>query len=288
MGYITKLELGVECGFGSQMVQYASLYAIAKKSNNEPILIKETFNNTPFGLLISEPFKIKPKIISMHDLKDKSFYTVSPKLPPGILIGEVDEKLFELPCNNNYIIKGDLGFFEYFHELKNEIIEMFTFNDDIQNFCKNFLEKNNLNNDITVSVGFRRDDGGGASLILSLEYYYNAIDLIKKSLPNKNIKFFIFSGAPHDSQNGWSWIKENLKLDNVVYAENLDKYQQMCLMTMCDHNIIANSSFHWWGAYLNKNPNKKVLCPFNYLKDKRFNHINGRYFPKTWISLNID
>ena len=48
MGYITKLELGTDCGFGSQMSQYASLYAIAKLSNNEPILIKENFENTPF------------------------------------------------------------------------------------------------------------------------------------------------------------------------------------------------------------------------------------------------
>lgn len=288
MGYITKLELGTECGFGSQMAQYASLYAIAKLSKNEPILIKETFDNTPFGLLIHEPFKIKPKILSINDLKDVTFYNVKPELPPGILIGEADKKLYNLSPQNNYVIRGDLGFFEYFHVLQNEIINLFTFKDDIHEFAKQYLQQNSTTDEVKVSIGFRRDDGGGASLILSLDYYYNAILSIKNLLPEKKIKFFIFSGAPHNPQNGWLWIKENLKLDNVVYTEGLDKYQQMCLMTICDHNIIANSSFHWWGAYLNKNLNKKVICPFNYLKDQRFNHINGRYFPKEWISLNID
>lgn len=288
MGYITKVELGAECGFGSQMAQYASLYAVAKISKNEPILIKETFDSSLFGLLISDPFKIKPKILSINDFKNDVFYNIKPQLPPGILIGEIDKSLFSLSTEKNYVIRGDLGFFEYFHSLREEITQIYTFNDDIQQFCKQYLEQTNPNNEITVSIGFRRDDGGGASLILSLDYYYNAILSIKELLLGKNIKFFIFSGAPHDPLNGWEWIKNNLKLDNVVYVENLDKYQQMCLMTMCDHNIIANSSFHWWGAYLNKNKDKKVICPFNYLKDKRFDHINGRYFPKEWISLNVD
>jgi len=288
MGYITKLELGTECGFGSQMSQYASLYAIAKLSNNNPILIKENFINTLFGLLIHEPFKIKPALISINDLKDTHFYSILPELPEGFLIGKIDEKLYTLSSKNNYIIKGDLGFYEYFNLLRDEIVHLYSFTDEIQLFCMDYIRQNNPNNEITASIGFRRDDGGGASLILSLDYYYAAIEKLKTLIPNKKIKFLIFSGAPHDSKNGWQWIKDNLKLDNVIYTENLNTYQQMCLMTMCDHNIIGNSSFHWWGAYLNKNKNKKVLCSFNYLKDPRFNYINGRWFPTDWISINVD
>ena len=288
MGYITKLELGTDCGFGSQMSQYASLYAIAKLSNNEPILIKENFENTPFGLLIHEPFKIKPRILSINELKDTIFYNIVPELPTGILLGEIDKKLYTLSPEKNYIIRGDLGFFEYFNSLQDDILELYSFTDEIYNSSIEYLQKNNPDYEITVSVGFRRDDGGGASLILSLDYYYAAIEKIKSILPNKKIKFFIFSGAPHDSQNGWDWIKTNLKLDNVVYVENLSKYHQMCLMTLCDHNIIANSSFSWWGAYLNNNIHKKVICPFNYLKDIRFDYINGKWFPNDWISINID
>lgn len=288
MGFLTKLDLGTNCGFGSQMSQYASLYAIAKISKNEPILIKENFYNTLFGLLIEEPFKRKPKLISSQEIKDEVFYNVIPELPPGILIGEIDKKLYDLPQDKNFVIRGDLGFFKYFDFLKQDIVEMYTFTDEIQEKSTQYLKENNPENEITVSIGFRRDDGGGASLILSLEYYYSAIQKIKELIPNKNIKFFIFSGSPLDPNNGWNWIKSNLKLDNVVYVENVSKYEQMCLMTMCDHNIIANSSFHWWGAYLNNKQDKKVICSFNYLKDARFNYINGKWFPSDWISINVD
>jgi len=288
MGYITKLELGTDCGFGSQMSQYASLYAIGKLSNNEPILIKENFDNTIFGLLIHDPFKIKPKIVSIHDLKDQIFYNIVPELPSGILIGEIDKKLYDLSPKNNYVVRGDLGFFKYFDFLKNDILKMYTFTDEIQKKSNEYLQQHNQYKEITVSIGFRRDDGGGASLVLSLDYYYAAIKKIKELIPNTKLKFFIFSGSPLDSSNGWEWIKSNLKLDNVVYAENLSKYEQMCLMTLCDHNIIANSSFHWWGAYLNNKKDKKVICPFNYLKDVRFNYINGRWFPDEWIPIRVD
>jgi hypothetical protein len=286
MGYITKLELGTDCGFGSQMSQYASLYAIGKLSKNEPILIKENFDNTLFGLLIHDPFKTKPKIMSIYDLKDQTFYNISPELPSGVLIGEIDKKLYDLSPKNNYVVRGDLGFFKYFDFLKDDILEMYTFTDDIQKKSDEYLQQHNQNQEITVSIGFRRDDGGGASLILSLDYYYAAIDKIKELIPNTKFKFFIFSGAPSDPYNGWEWVKSNLKLDNVVYAENLSKYEQMCLMTLCDHNIIANSSFHWWGAYLNRKKDKKVISPFKYLNDARFDYINGKWFPTEWIALD--
>ena len=288
MGYVTKLDLGTDCGFGSQMSQYASLYAICKFSKNEPILIKENFDNTLFGLLLEQPFKFRPKLVSISKLEDKTFYNVTPELPNGILIGEIDKKLYHLSPDNNYVIRGDLGFFKYFDDLKQDIVEMYTFTDEIQKKSTEYLKQNNPENEITVSIGFRRDDGGGASLILSLDYYYAAIQKIKELIPNTKLKFFIFSGSPLDSHNGWEWVKTNLKIDNVVYAENLSKYEQMCLMTLCDHNIIANSSFHWWGAYLNRKKDKKVICPFNYLKDVRFDYINGKWFPEEWIPINVD
>ena len=83
------------------------------------------------------------------------------------------------------------------------------------------------------------------------------------------------------------WVKENFKLSNCVYVEGLDRFKDMCLMTLCDHNIIANSTFSWWGAYLNQNLNKKIICPYNYLNYIPLNDIiNGKYFPKEWIPIN--
>ena len=56
-------------------------------------------------------------------------------------------------------------------------------------------------------------------------------------------------------------------------------------MSLCDHNIIANSCFSWWGAYLNQNLNKIIVCPNEYANDTKVNFMNGKYFPKEWTSI---
>ena len=58
-------------------------------------------------------------------------------------------------------------------------------------------------------------------------------------------------------------------------------------MSLCDHHITANSSYSWWGAFLCKNPNKKIICPTNWLKSTHpSSWMNGNYYPPSWI--NID
>ena len=131
-----------------------------------------------------------------------------------------------------------------------------------------------------VSIHFRRGDYlTESSLNLSLEYYKHAVSHMETLYPNKNIKYLIFS-------NDLQWVKENFNTKNNVYVENLNRFQDMCLMTLCNSNIIANSTFSWWGAYLNSTPNKKVICPSNYVNDARFNYINKNYYPTEWISID--
>jgi len=61
-------------------------------------------------------------------------------------------------------------------------------------------------------------------------------------------------------------------------------------MTLCDHNIVANSSFSWWGAYLNNSSEKIVVCPEDYIgpSDKKGQFINKNYYPKDWIALKLN
>jgi hypothetical protein len=63
--------------------------------------------------------------------------------------------------------------------------------------------------------------------------------------------------------------------------------EDLILMSMCDHNIIGNSSYSWWAAFKNNNNDKVVICPKNYVKDySPFRHINGNYYPETWIAID--
>jgi hypothetical protein len=99
--------------------------------------------------------------------------------------------------------------------------------------------------------------------ICNLNYYEKAISLIKKNLENPH--FFIFS-------DDIEWAKNNLKLINVTFVTNNkdnESFIDMFLMTKCKANIIANSSFSYWGAYLNKE-NKKVIYPKKWDNSKQY------------------
>lgn len=278
MRFITKIDLTQNCGFGSQMSQYASLISISKKTGLEPVFVKESLTGS-YGFDLDIPFNHKPKIISLSEIDTTNTFKISVRQGPNELI---DKNLFNLPTDKNFVVDGDLGLFHYFDDIRDEIIEMYTFKDELNNFAKDFIKQVKNENETLVSISFRRGDYLQiASLNLTMDYFNEAMKVMESMLPDKKIKYVVFSGAAF-GDDGWSWVKENFKAKNYVYAENLDKYKQLCLMSMCDHNIISNSSFPFWAAYLNKNPNKKVVCPFNYLNDHRFNYINGNYFPKDW------
>ena len=108
----------------------------------------------------------------------------------------------------------------------------------------------NINLEI-VSIHVRRGDYiklQNYHLLLPKKYYDKAISLFKDCF------FIIFS-------DDIEWCKLNINSINVYFSECNQDYIDLFLMSKCHHNIISNSSFSWWGAYLNKNINKKVVCP---------------------------
>jgi hypothetical protein len=94
--------------------------------------------------------------------------------------------------------------------------------------------------------------------VLDENYYYKSFDLIKSMLNNPTFIIFTIGDT--------SWTNEKFsKFNDCIIIENdaprLIGYEKLNLITLCDHNIIANSSYGWWGAYLNNNPNKVVVAP---------------------------
>ena len=275
MGFITKLDISTSCDFGSQMSQYASLVDISKKTGLDIMFVKE-YIEQKWGFPLGEPFKASINVLPITNIDSIDIYDV--EIDPTQTI---DERLLHLDPNLNYNISGIFNTYNIFHPIQKEIVELFTFKDEIKEFCLNYISQIKQEDEILVSIHFRRGDYlQVSSLNLSLEYYQEAINKIQSLFPNQKIKYLIFS-------NGMGWVKENFKLSNCVYVEGLDRFKDMCLMTLCDHNIIANSTFSWWGAYLNQNLNKKIICPYNYLNYIPLNDIiNGKYFPKEWIPIN--
>lgn len=80
------------------------------------------------------------------------------------------------------------------------------------------------------------------------------------------------------------WCRANLSMEDALYVDwnnGVDSWQDMYLMSLCKHNIIANSSFSWWGAWLNENPNKIVIAPKQWMKSD----VGVDVIPKTWIRI---
>ncbi|MEI8128407.1 MAG: alpha-1,2-fucosyltransferase [bacterium] len=112
----------------------------------------------------------------------------------------------------------------------------------------------------------------------SLDYYKRAVDYITKHCSEPILLVF---------SDDIEWVKKNLKLNHpcvfVSHNTGTKSYEDMRLMSLCTHNIIANSSFSWWGAWLNQNPSKIVVAPKKWFNDDEI--IQTDVIPKTWIQL---
>ncbi len=112
--------------------------------------------------------------------------------------------------------------------------------------------------------------------LCSLNYYQTAIQYVAARVEQP--KFFIFS-------DDIDWVKTNLKLDYpcryIDHNQGIDSYNDMRLMSLCQHHIIANSSFSWWGAWLNSSPRKIVFAPKKWFANK---NIIKDLFPQEWVT----
>jgi hypothetical protein len=110
------------------------------------------------------------------------------------------------------------------------------------------------------------------------DYYKNAIKLIEEKV--KNPVFYIFSDEIE-------WVKQNFDIKYptvyVDFNDALTNFEDIKLMSSCKHNIIANSSFSWWSAWLNENSNKIVIAPKQWFTDVSRNTKD--IIPKSWIKI---
>ena len=95
--------------------------------------------------------------------------------------------------------------------------------------------------------------------------------------------------AARDVKGGMEWVKENIQINSRVFYVDInsgdDSYKDMQLMSKCKHNIIANSSFSWWGAWLNENKNKIVVAPKKWVNRDDVDSDKIELFCKNWTLL---
>jgi hypothetical protein len=170
---------------------------------------------------------------------------------------------------------------KYFKDVTSVIRSDFTFKEPLVK--QNAAVAKQINQVNAVSLHVRRGDYASNSRttathgLCSLEYYSNAIKYVAERIEEP--VFFIFS-------DDVEWVKENLKMKlpcrYVEHNQGMDSYNDMHLMSLCQHHIIANSSFSWWGAWLNPNQDKLVVAPKRwFVNDSNVEDL----FLQGWVSL---
>lgn len=174
---------------------------------------------------------------------------------------------------------------KYFGDVSAEIRKQFSVRDEID--AENAHIAAEIQNGLHVSIHIRRGDyitnkqAQSFHGSCSLDYYRDAAQYIFDATAAKDIEFVVFSDDPQ-------WVKDNLRLEYPMrYVDHNGpekNYLDMYLMSCCRHNIIANSSFSWWGAWLNSHEDKIVVAPKRWFVGKE-NALTKDLIPEIWVRL---
>ena len=279
---ITFLELGRMGLFANQMFQLATLIGVSEKTGHE---LKIPIENTKYDFgEFYDLAKAKVKYIHMEmqecfEVPD-SYFAPREEIVKNIK-QQYKEPFFHFDKNIFDITDGtDInGFFQtekYFKHAEDKVRSVFTFKPHIREKAK--LELDKIREDVPlVSIHVRRGDyvfNSGNHTVTDVDFYGDAIN---KFFSDKPYQFVIFS----DDTN---WCKE--MFDGGYVVDINDAWTEMCMMSMCDHHIIGNSTFSWWGAWLNPNPKKLVVAPSQWFGP----NISGKnnimdLLPQQWFFL---
>jgi hypothetical protein len=253
---------------------------IATKNDIEIYKCHFNFNNSGKIFLNAKNSLFGKVIRKLFKMYDACFYTCRPVVLEKYFF---DKRLFY--CDNKYF-DGYWGNKKYFGQtiniLQREIsLQHKYYNDDYIKLAEE-IENSKIP---FVSLHVRRGDylwdvNQNIFVNLSTDYYTKALAYVKEKIGDINVLVF---------SNDIIWCKSNFG-DGFLYVDeqyNLQDYHEFGLMKLCHHNIIANSTFSFWAAYLNKSPAKIIIAPQKWYVHKKFQKMYEKdiFVPKGWIKV---
>lgn len=287
-------------GLGNQMFQYAAGLALAREFDVSHRLDVSGFSEYALhhGFELERIFNCSIEIASRADIRNVLGWQCP--LPIRQVLGH---RRFSLIRRRNFVVEPHfqywagirnsprdcylVGYWQserYFKQVEPAIRQAFTFRYPLVGKNADYLAQVSCEN--TVSLHIRRGDyvnnakTNAIHGLLPLSYYQKAIAHMTRS--KEGSQFFVFS-------DDIEWARQNLKLDApcmfIGHNHGAESYRDMQLMSHCHHHIIANSSFSWWGAWLNPDPDKIVIAP-----KKWFANANtvSDLFPPGWVELGLE
>lgn len=262
---ITYEKLGINGRLGNQMFQYAVLLGIHAKKGYD-IVLNETLSNS---LELVKSFKIdKPHFYNKNDINYKSTYKEE--------FYHYDRRLFNKVTDSTNI-EGYFQSYKYFEHCEDLVRDQFTFNRELQRRAGNYIESVRDSKQV-VTIHVRRTD----YVNLPNHHPLCSVDYYNRAIQHFNQDETVFIVCSDDIR----WCQDNIKAKYIHYSSN-DTFTDLCIMSLADHNIIANSSFSWWGSWLNKNKNKKVIAPSTWFGLYYFHYIMDDLYYKEITKIKI-
>lgn len=280
-------------GLGNQMFQYSIGMVLAHKHNTELLLDTRMFQRQNLRTFeLNEVFNIHSRAATDREIRQAIGWKAN-----KIIARLLREPRFAFLRGNNFFIEPVISYVKEVHSLpadcyisghwqsdryfKNHeslIREQFRFKKSPEGKNKDFVQK--IVGCNAVSLHVRRGDfisnahtnaTHGTCLAV---YYDKAIRYIEDRVNNP--VYFVFS-------DDMDWVKGNIRINNehyfIDFNSGLESYNDMRLMSLCKHHIIANSSFSWWGAWLNQNKEKTVVAPEKWFANGASSHD---HVPSSW------
>lgn len=251
----------IQGGLCNQLFQWAHAYKLSK---SHEVYLDVSFYDTQFTepSVTNREFQLNQILNESIPVLDSRVFQKLSHKPAQHVVDDFQFKPRVFSSDQNFYLNGYWQSEKYFADIRNDIINTLV-----------WPEVKDLNFTNSCSIHVRRGDYLKAQHVhptQSIDYYNRAIDMIQ---PRGDI--FVFS-------DDIEWCKNNLTFDNTIFMENNTNIYDLHVMSMCDDNIIANSSFSWWGAWLNQNENKRVICPKIWFADGTYDHDMK---PAEWIQI---
>ena len=271
-------------GLGNQMFQYAAARTLAERNNTNVVLDLSWFNQE-FDTSTTTPRHYELTCFRLDATTEKYRSTALQKLrlhraknytEPHF---HYDPSFTAIP--KNAVINGYFQSEKYFSDIRRILLEDFSWIKEPKGKNKDLLKQ--IKSDLSsVSVHVRRGDyvsnENAAKFhgLTGVDYYKAAVKEMIKHVKKPNL--YVFSDDPE-------WCRQNLKFTQpaTYVSHNTNGSEDMRLMKACKHNIVANSSFSWWSAWLNENPNKIVIAPKQWFSHSESNTKD--VIPGSWHKL---
>ncbi len=281
----------IKGGLGNQMFQYACGRSVALAKNDTLKLDLSSLSSSS-GKDTARDYKLDNFNILEHIASPKEKTEAEHRSSKTSLIKRVFRKAFGTPVSEptlEKILKSHASYLDgfwqserYFKAIEETLRIEFTLKRSVSAGASKWFPI--IANNTSLAVHVRRGDYVSDPAtrdfhgLCSPDYYHQAIKMLSEKT-REQFKVFVFS-------DDIEWVKQNLNFSRETYfvsGEGLSDFEEMHLMSLCDHQIIANSSFSWWAAWLNKNESKIVIAPKKWFAGSSENSDN--IVPDEWIKI---